>query len=218
MRDQCAQGLRYPYRQNRPGGGQLAEVLGGELGHDRFESGFDLPGTRSHGKGRGRHRRPAGGVPPSASAGMTQLHGQRAEAQPAARAGGQIDGPQRVLGSQAESVGGGPAARDDGLAPQRRKRGDRLLDGWGAGAEAGSRRAACRRLADPHELPGFGRAGRAPGQPPPGFPGEAGAPGHNGAASGRAEACSRIRLDKLDIVVSVHGIVRKTDGYSDSSQ
>ena len=157
MREVCADRLGHPYRHDRPRGGELVELLGGKTGQNRFEVVFDLPGSEpSQGPDDFARLAMRGRELPARS--VAQLDRDGAEAQAPVWTGSQVDLPYRILGGQTQTVRRGASAWNDGLAPQSRKRRERLSDMRRALSEAGLDGSHVDALANAEELPGAGEA------------------------------------------------------------
>ena len=129
----------------------------GEPGQERHETLLDIirakPGQGADDLARLAARRrqlPAGSV--------TQFNRDAPELQPPTATRGEMDLADGVLGGQAQPVGRGAAAGDDGLAPELGERFERLADARRTGTEAGLDGMHVDALTDAHQPPGAGVA------------------------------------------------------------
>ena len=175
MGEARADRFRHPDGHDRPRGGEFVDFGTGEVGQKRLKTLLDLvraePGEGADDLSRLAARRrqlPARRV--------TQFDRDPPELQPPAAARGEIDLADGVLGGQAQPVGRGAAAGDDGLAPELGERFERLPDARRTEDRNGSRRGACRRPGRRASAARRGRGAPAPGPPPRACPGEGGRP------------------------------------------
>ena len=161
MREVCADRFGHPCRHGHPRGGELIDLLGGKTGQNRFEVVFDFPRVEP-GQGPDDFARLAmrGRELPARS--VAQFNCDGAEAQAPARTGSQVNLPYRILGGQTQTVRRGASAWGDGLAPQSRKRRERLSDMRRALSEAGLDGSHVDALTDAEELPSAGEARQSP--------------------------------------------------------
>ena len=134
--------------------------------------------------------------------GVTQLNRDAPELQPPAATRGEIDLADGILGGQAQPVGRGAAAGDDGLAPELGERFERLAETGPPKPESGLDGTHVDALADPHQLSRSGPGATMPGPPPRACPSEGGQPDRSASPRADATTCSMMRFGRLGMVLS----------------